>query len=447
MKLVDEVKIALELLEKKGFEGFLVGGCVRDYLMNKIPKDIDIATDAEPFEIIDIFNNYKVIETGIKHGTVTVIINSLPLEITTYRIDGEYSDNRRPDEVIFSKSLKDDVSRRDFTINAIAYNPKTGLIDYFDGIKDIRDKKVRSVGDANTRFNEDSLRILRGIRFASVLGFNIEEQTKFAMLKNKMLLKNVSFERVAVEFIKTLYGDNMQDVMMEFYSIWGVLIPELLQTVGFEQRNKYHIYDVFEHSIITAKNMENKPHLKLAGLFHDIGKPKTFSVDEKGIGHFYGHPEYSTKIVGEILSRLKFDNFTKERVMTLIKHHDVPIEICEKYIKRWLNKLTPEVFFELIDLKVADNLAQNPEFLYRQNELLQIKRIAKKILKEKQCFSLRDLCIDGNDLIGFGFRQGIEIGQILNKILNMVINNEISNDYDIIVSFIKNNYIDYRNPN
>jgi tRNA nucleotidyltransferase (CCA-adding enzyme) len=439
MKLPKEVEIALKLLEKSGFEAYLVGGCVRDSILDIKQKDFDITTDAEPNEILDTFQAYKVIETGLKHGTVTVLIHSVPLEITTYREDGNYSDNRRPDNVKFIKSLKEDLARRDFTMNAIAYNPKTGFVDYFGGVEDIQGRVIRAVGDPGKRFREDSLRILRGLRFASVYGFKIEEVTARAMLDLKELLRNISAERIAVELIKTLSGINMKQVMTEFYEVYGAVIPELLPMVGFEQQSKYHIYDVYLHSIMVAQSIENKPYFKLAALLHDIGKPITFTIDEEGTGHFYGHAEESVRIADDILSRLKLDNYTKERVLELIKYHDTLIQESDKGVKRWLNRLTPDLFFDLPELKRADKMAQNPDLVDASEDVDLIRAIAERILFEKQCFSLKDLSVDGKDLIELGYVEGKEIGEMLNLILEMVIENRLKNSKNEIKDFIDSN--------
>jgi len=438
MKLPKEVKIALKLLETSGFEAFLVGGCVRDSILDIEQKDFDITTDAEPKEILETFQEYKVIETGLKHGTVTVIINSVPLEITTYREDGNYSDNRRPDNVMFIKSLKEDLARRDFTMNAIAYNPETGFVDYFGGVEDMHRRVIRAVGESDKRFREDSLRILRGLRFASVYGFEIEVVTAQAMLDLKALLKNISAERIAVELIKTLSGINMKQVMTEFYEVYGEFIPELLPMAGFEQHSKYHIYDVYSHSIMVTQFIEDKPYFKLAALLHDIGKPITFTIDEEGAGHFYGHAEESTRIADDILTRLRFDNFTKERVLTLIQYHDSRIQESDKSVKRWLNRLTPEVLFDLLELKRADKLAQNPDLNDESEDVDAIRAMAERILSEKQCFTLKDLCVDGNDLIELGYVEGKEIGDMLNLILELVIDDKLVNRKDEIEIFISN---------
>lgn len=436
MKLPKEVEFALKLLKTSGFEAYLVGGCVRDSILDIEQKDFDITTDAEPDQVLKVFQEYRVIETGLKHGTVTVLINSVPLEITTYREDGNYSDNRRPDQVKFIKSLKEDLARRDFTMNAIAYNPETGFVDYFGGVEDIRRKVIRAVGEPDKRFREDSLRILRGLRFASAFGFEIEAGTAQAMLDLKALLKNISAERIAAELMKTLSGINMKQVMTEFCEVYGEFIPELLPMAGFEQHSKYHIYDVYLHSIMVTQSIEKKPYFKLAALLHDIGKPNTLTIDEEGTGHFYGHADESVRITDDILTRLKFDNFTKERVLSLIQYHDSRIQESDKSVKRWLNRLSPEVFFDLLELKRADKLAQNPDLSDASEDVDAIRAMAERILSEKQCFTLKDLCIGGKDLIELGYEEGKKIGEILNLVLGMVIEGELDNDKEKIESFV-----------
>ncbi|MBQ5565782.1 MAG: HD domain-containing protein, partial [Clostridia bacterium] len=331
--LPDEVKTAIEKISKNGFEAYIVGGCVRDSLLGKTPKDYDITTSASPQEVEKIFSDCRVIETGIKHGTVTVLINSMPLEITTFRIDSEYVDNRHPESVTFTKSLREDTARRDFTMNAIAYNNFTGICDFYGGETDIKNKIVRCVGNPDLRFNEDALRIMRAIRFSSVLGFEIEENTRSSIFKNKELLKNISSERIAAELVKLLCGKNAKKVLCEYIDILGVVMPELLPMKDFDQRNAHHIYDIWTHTAVAVENIEPAPILRLTALFHDIGKPECFFM-KNGQGHFYGHAAVSEKISDNILKRLKFDNTSRETITTLVKLHDIQIEETETAVKR-----------------------------------------------------------------------------------------------------------------
>ena len=433
MDLIRPALKAIEILESNGFEAFTVGGAVRDFVMKKKPSDIDIATNALPEDILKVFTpKYKVIETGLKHGTLTVVINSFHMEITTYRLDGEYIDNRHPKEVYFTKNIYEDLSRRDFTINAMAYNPRTGILDPFDGMSDIKNKLIKCVGKPDKRFKEDALRIMRTLRFASVLDFEIEEETKNAIKITKNLLENISKERISVELIKFLCGNKPKDILIEYTDVFGVFIPEILALKNFLQYNPYHIYDVLTHTGTVVENIENTFHLRLAALLHDIGKPQTFTKDENEIGHFKGHPQIGEDIARNILHNLKFDNFTISKVCTLVKYHDIHLEPNKKQIKKWLNKLGEENFFDLLKLKKADILAQNPDFLYRIDTVNEISNLAQKIIKENECFSLKHLEINGNDLINMGI-SGKDIGMILNKILDMVLNEEISNSHEILI--------------
>lgn len=434
--LPEPIKTVLHTLEVNGYDGFIVGGCVRDYLLNLEPKDFDVTTNATPQTVMHIFQDYTVIETGIKHGTVTVIVGSLPIEITTYRIDGAYSDNRHPDSISYADKIEDDLARRDFTMNAIAYNPKIGLIDPFHGKTDIQNKCIRSVGNAKNRFEEDSLRILRGLRFSSTLGFTIEDQTFQAMSETKQLLQLISAERIYIEFGKSLLGSHVKKCFLQSSHIWGVIIPELLPMVNFEQNNPHHIYDVFTHTLIVVENTPKIQHLRIAAFFHDIGKPHTYTVDEQKIGHFYGHPEKSVQIAKSVLTRLKCDNSTKEKALTLIQYHDVPIETNKRIIKRWFNKISPELFFDLIALKKADNSAKHPRHFIQQETFDTLKQIAQEIITNHECFSLKDLAISGNDLIRLGY-SGKEIGALLDDLLNKVIDGDIKNEKTILLHSLK----------
>ncbi len=429
-----EVKLAIEKLNENGYEAYIVGGCVRDSLMGCTPKDYDITTSAEPGETETVFRDFRVIETGIKHGTVTVVINNIPLEITTFRIDSEYLDNRHPKNVTFTKSLEEDTARRDFTMNALAYNNEKGLCDFYGGGSDIKNKIIRCVGDADKRFNEDALRIMRALRFSSVLGFDIEENTKTAMFNNKHLLKNISSERLASELVKLLCGENVKKILLEYIDILGVFIPELLPMKGFEQHNKHHIYDVWTHTAVAAENIDASPVLRLAALFHDVGKPQCFFMKD-GEGHFYGHAEISSAIAENVLSRLKFDNATKNTVIKLVKIHDVQIEETDKAIKRCLNKHTPPIFFMLLKLKRADTLAQSGICRDRLEYISRLEAQANELLNSNVCFSLNDLAVNGNDLIALGLKPGRQLGSILNTLLEKVISGELQNNKEVMIDY------------
>ena len=431
------VSRALTMLESAGFEAFIVGGCVRDALRGITPKDYDITTSALPEETKSVFRDYRVIETGIQHGTVTVMMEGMPLEITTYRTEGTYSDNRHPDSVSFTASLREDVARRDFTMNAIAYSPARGLIDHFGGAEDIRGGIIRCVGDPDTRFREDALRMMRGIRFASALGFAIEENTAAAIRENKERISAVSAERIRVELTKLLCGANVKNVLMDWWDVLGVVIPEILPMHGFDQKTPYHIYDVWEHTAVAVSETPPMTHLRLSALLHDIGKPPSFFTDEKGIGHFYGHPAVSEKMAEEILTRLKYDNVTRRRVVTLVREHDRIIEPTEPAVKRALSRLTPEVFFNLLAIKRADNLAQSPDYRDRLETYDRIESIAQNILAKNECISVSTLAVNGSDLIAIGMKPGKEIGEMLSRLLEQVIRGDLANDRDELLTYVK----------
>ena len=435
-------KTAVELLKKCGFEAFLIGGSVRDFIMGLPIGDIDITTNATPPEVKEVFSDFRVIETGIKHGTVTVLIDNEPLEITTYRSESTYSDNRHPDSVTFSKTLSDDVVRRDFTMNAIAYDFSDGFCDLVNGIDDIKNQTIRCIGDAETRFNEDALRILRALRFSSVLNFTIEENTKSAIHKCKDLLLNISAERIREEFVKLICGINAYNVLQEFSDVIAVFIPEIKPCVDFKQENRHHCFDVYTHTLKAVEKSSPDAIIRLALFLHDIAKPMVAHFDEKGEQHYYGHPKKSAEITEKILTRLRFDNETKNKVVTLVAFHDSPIMVNnltapdKKRIKKIMSQIGAELIFPLIEVKYCDNSAQNPEY-FRGNEFYaKAQNIINEILEEKECFSIKDLAVNGNDLMKLGFT-GKKIGETLNLLLDLVISEKIANKYDDILSYLK----------
>lgn len=434
-------KIAVETLKSYGFEAFLIGGSVRDYIMELPIGDIDITTNATPQQVEEVFKDFRVIETGLKHGTVTVLIDGEPLEITTYRCEGTYSDNRHPDSVTFSKSLADDVVRRDFTMNGIAYDFGNGFCDLVGGIEDIKNKTIRSIGDAETRFREDALRILRALRFSAVLGFEIEENTKKAIHKCRELLKNISAERIREEIVKLICGKNAYSVLAEYSDVICVFIPEFKACVGFEQKNRHHIYDVYTHILKAVECSKPDPVIRLALLFHDIGKPAVAYFDEDGEQHFYSHPKISAEITEEIMTRLRFDNDTKNKVVTLVKFHDSPIMLNNadkpdrKRLKRIMSQIGKALIFDLIEIKRCDNLAQKPRYYRGDNFYTETLNVINEIISENECFSVKDLKINGNDLIALGYK-GKEIGEKLNACLDAVIDGKVENDKQELVKFI-----------
>ena len=423
-------------MEEKGYEIYLVGGFVRDFIMKKKADDADFTTNASPEETLEVFKSFNTLETGIKHGTVTVIINHKPFEITTFRTEKGYSDCRHPDKVSYAEKIEDDLSRRDFTVNSIAYSPARGFVDLYNGKEDLERKIIRCVGEPEKRFTEDALRIMRALRFSSVLSFSIEEETEKAMFKCKDLLLHISKERIFIELSKMLCGENIREVLSKYSDILSVVIPEIKEMKGFQQHNFHHIYDVLNHTAVVVENAPALPHLRFAALFHDCGKPDCFSLDENGVGHFYSHASISARKADEALQRLRCDNKTRERVVRLIKLHDAPIEENEIVIKKKISKYGEDLFFSLIELKRADTLGLAPEFHSRKEHFDILQSIAKKVLSEKPCFTLKDLAVNGNDLTELGF-YGREIGEKLKILLNAVIENKVRNEKEDLISYLK----------
>ena len=428
IRLPKQVQTVISRLNAAGHEAWLVGGSVRDAFMGKEPHDFDMATSALPDEVMRVFSGERVIETGLKHGTVTVLIGGMPLEITTFRAGGSGE---------YAKTLREDMLHRDLTMNAIAYHPEHGFEDPFGGCEDIRRGIIRCVENAEERILEDPLRIMRAARFSSVFGFAIEPETQSAMDKHRQRLLGVSAERLASELIKLLCGRDARRVLVEQIDAIGVFIPEILPMKGFDQRNPHHIYDVLEHTAAAVENVPSEPVLRLTMLLHDIGKPYTFTLAENGIGHFYGHAAVSTEKADAILSRLKLDNFTRERVVQLIRYHDHVIEPETRLVKRMLGRLTPEVFDQLILVKRADNMAQHPDYRSRQSDLDELARIKAEVLESQQCFSLKDLALNGRDLIALGAKPGPRLGEMLEKLLEAVINEEAENTREALSAYAK----------
>lgn len=441
MTLSNNAERLISVIEQQGYKAYAVGGCVRDYLLGRDCDDVDIATSATPFDIEQILtdNCISFIETGLKHGTVTALLDGESFEITTYRTDGSYLDSRHPENVSFVTNLREDLSRRDFTINALAYNDSRGIVDAFGGQQDIKDRLIRAVGDPDTRFKEDALRIMRAIRFSSVLSFEIESKTKKALFNNKELLKNVSVERLFAELSKLLLGDNVFNTLVEYRDIIAVIIPELEAIFNVPQNTNWHIYDVWEH---TCKSVECAPKdlsLRLTMLLHDIGKAYTKTTDALGFDHFRGHQQISAYYAEGVLKRFKVSNEIFNRVMSLVPIHDMHIGTDEKKIKRWLSKVGEAQLRDLVEVKRADKLAQNPKMTQPELEKLNItESLIDIILSKGEPFSVKDLAVNGNDLIALGYK-GKEIGECLNTILNAVIDGKVENDKSKLIVFIKNN--------
>lgn len=430
------VYFIIQELEKCGHEAYMVGGCVRDSVLGRTPHDYDICTSATPDEIIQAFPYEEIIPTGLQHGTVTILINKEPFEVTTYRIDGDYSDNRRPDNVTFTNNLIEDLQRRDFTINAMAYNPKTGLIDPFNGLEDIKEETIRCVGSAKDRFGEDALRILRTIRFASQLGFVIDPDTDWEIHQQHKRLENISVERINSEFCKIVSSDIFCVQLLLYKDVFSLFIPELKSMFDFQQNNPYHAYDVFGHTVHAIKQCEtNDLVVRLAVFFHDFGKPHSYQDGEDGIRHFKCHGKVSAEITDSIMKRLRFDNETRNNVVELVYYHDATFEVGKKYVKRWLNKIGEKQFRRLLEVRRADIKGQKPDYEKSRIEKVDnIENILEEILSEKSCFSLKNLAVNGNDVKEvMKLKEGKDVGHWLNEILKRVIDGELENNKDDLV--------------
>ena len=434
VKLPPNVDKIIHTLQDNGYEAYAVGGCVRDSILGRVPGDWDITTSAMPEETKALFQ--KTFDTGIEHGTVTVLLDGEGYEVTTYRIDGEYEDSRHPKEVTFIRCLEEDLLRRDFTINAMAYNQKDGLVDLFGGIQDINRKVIRCVGDAHARFSEDALRILRGIRFAAQLGFEIEEDTRVGMKELAPTLKNISAERIQVELVKTLLSPN-PTLIYDAYEL-GItkqFIPELDQMMETEQENPHHKYNVGEHTLCAIKNIRNDKVLRLTMLLHDSGKPVTKTYDENNVAHFMGHSLESECVARTVLKRLKFDNDTLNKVTKLVFYHDYRMPATDKSVRRAMNKIGEDLFSYYLEVCRADILAQsNFERDEKISHLDKIQEIYQEILEKGQCVSLKTLAVSGKDLIRAGMKPGKEIGDKLGEFLELVLDNPELNTKEELLS-------------
>lgn len=430
------VYFIIQELEKHGHEAYMVGGCVRDSVLGRKPHDYDICTSATPDEILQAFPYEEIIPTGLQHGTVTILINKEPFEVTTYRIDGDYSDNRRPDNVTFTKNLVEDLRRRDFTINAMAYNPKTGLIDPFNGMEDIKYKKIRCVGSAEDRFNEDALRILRAIRFEAQLNFAGLPETMFEIERQYERLNNISIERINSEFCKIVASEQFCVELVLYPNVFSLFIPELKDLIGFQQNNPYHAYDVFDHTVYAIEKCESDDLVvRLAVFFHDFGKPHSYQDGEDGIRHFKGHGKISADITDSIMKRLRFDNETRNNVVELVYYHDATFEVGNKYVKRWLNKIGEKQFRRLLEVRKSDIKGQKPDYEESRIEKVNnIENILDEILQGQECFSLKDLAVNGNDVKqAMNLKEGKDIGYWLNEILKRVMDGELKNRRDDLI--------------
>lgn len=431
--LPEKVRFILERLEANGFEGYAVGGCVRDSILGKQPNDWDITTSAAPEEVKMIFPH--TFDTGIEHGTITVLIDREGFEVTTYRIDGAYDDCRHPREVCFTSSLTEDLRRRDFTINAMAYNERAGLVDAFDGLGDLEKGTVRCVGNARERFGEDALRMMRAVRFSAQLGFEIEDQTAEAVRELAPALKMISAERIQTELVKLLESAHPDWIRKAWeLGITAVILPEFDRIMEQPQNNAHHIYSVGEHTLRTLEHIPADKVLRLTMLMHDMGKPETAALDEKGIYHFRGHAAGSALIAKRILKRLKFDNDTSGKVYKLVLNHSLYPEMTPEGVRRGIFRLGEELFPLFLQVKRADVMGQSPSVQEKKLAYLeQIRQIYGEVLERGDCLSLRMLAVTGNDLIRDGMRPGKELGLILNQLLDEVLADPEKNQRDSLL--------------
>ena len=431
MHFPENVKEIINKLETAGFEACAVGGCVRDSLLGLNPPDYDIATSALPAEIKEVFADYKLVDIGEKHGTIAVIVSGEKIEITTFRCDGDYSDSRRPDSVVFTRDLLSDLSRRDFTVNAMAYSEKSGLTDPFGGEQDLKNNILRCVGEPEKRFTEDALRIMRALRFMAERGFSCEEKTRTALFNLKDRLSLIAPERIRVEFDRMLLGDYTESIILEYIDIIGVFVPEILASVNFEQHSGYHIYDVLTHTAKTISAAPKERVLRLTMFFHDIAKPECFTM-KAGSGSFKGHAEKGAEIAASVMRRLRYDNATLHKVKLLIKHHDDDARTDDISIKKLLNKFGFETFMQLCEVQFADDSAKAEFVDKRKNDRMFIFKRAREIAESGECYMLSQLAVNGGDLVEAGFK-GAEIGEKLQELLMLVIEGKLENDKNILL--------------
>ena len=429
ISIPENVKLIMQTLLQNGFDAYVVGGCVRNAMMGIMPHDWDICTDAKPDEMKRVFSGFATHDFGLKHGTLVVMAENEPLEVTTYRIDGVYTDNRHPESVTFTDDLTADLSRRDFTVNAMAYNHIKGIVDPYGGEQDVRDNVLRCVGVSDLRFHEDALRILRGLRFASVYGFEIEKQTARSIKQNAGLLRNIAQERIREELTGLLCGKNVLSVADEFRDVIAVAIPELEETFDFPQNSKHHQFDVWRHILRSVAYVESDPLLRVTMLLHDIGKPRACTTDENGFNHFKGHQQISAEMSEIILKRLRFPNAFVQSCLQLIMYHDVRFDGSEKQVKHVLQALGKDQMRLLFKVQRADIAAQSD---YRRAEKLaavdKAELQTEEVLRQNRCFSLKQLAVNGADLIALGIPEGRAVGSALNELLTLVISNDLPNE-------------------
>lgn len=438
MQLPKYVYEVLKKLQDSGYEAYCVGGCVRDYLLGQCPDDYDVTTSALPEQIMKVFGGYKLLTVGLKHGTVTVIIDKKPVEITTYRVDGDYKDHRHPSEVRFTPCLEEDLARRDLTINAMAYCPETGIIDPFGGQNDLKNGIIRCVGDPMKRFDEDGLRILRALRFASRYGFEIDKYTSDAVHRLRYLLSFISAERINNELCGILTG-SCGDILYNYSDVICEIIPEMYPCIGFEQHSKYHDKTVYGHIVATVAASEPTVEARLTMLLHDIGKPASFFMKD-GVGHFYGHADVSCEIAVKIIERLRFSNKIADEVLFLIKNHGIVINDDTRSIRRGLSRYGTERFLKLIRVHYYDTCGKAPAYFGEKDLFDSIEKHTREYLENEPPMNLKQLKVNGSDISKFGIT-GREIGEALSFLLEQVIDGNCENDKDSLLTLIKNKYM------
>ena len=437
--LPERVEEILRRLEAAGYEAWCVGGAVRDTLLGRVPGDWDVTTNAPPGRVLELFAPHAA-PTGLQHGTVTVSGGGGWVEVTTYRRDGTYSDSRHPDQVEFTGSLEEDLSRRDFTVNAIALNRRGEVRDPFHGREDLVRRVLRAVGEPERRFREDALRILRGLRFASKLGFAIEPDTAAALRRCAPLLEKIAVERIQAELSGLLCGDGAAETLLAYPDVLGVFLPEILPCVGFDQHSPYHCYDVWEHTARSVAAVRPLPVLRYTMLLHDLGKPGSFQLGEDGRGHFYGHWRKSVELGDRILQRLRVDNHSRKQILTLVERHDCDLALNPRSVRRNLARYGEETVRLLLEVKRADNLAQAAAYRDRQGLLDEWEALLDGVLAEGSCFSLKQLAVRGGDLAGLGL-EGPAIGRALQSLLEQVIDNKLPNERAVLLEYVKENLL------
>lgn len=439
MKIVLPRKVLMIInnLQFHGYEAFAVGGCVRDSILAKRPEDWDITTSAKPEQIKKLFR--RTVDTGIKHGTVTVLLGKDSFEVTTYRVDGAYEDSRHPKEVRFTNRLEEDLKRRDFTINAMAYNDEVRLVDVFGGMQDLNHHLIRCVGDPEERFSEDALRILRAVRFSAQLNFPIEPNTAAAVRKLAPTLKNISAERIRTELVKLLVSAHPERIRDAYeLGITQIILPEWDAMEGVTQNTPHHKYNVAEHTIRAMKNVKRDKILRLTMLFHDMGKPAVKTTDENGRDHFRGHALVSEETARRVMRRLKFDNETVKTVARLVCYHDYRVEATSQNVRRAMNRIGVELFPYYLAVRMADAKAQST---YQRREkienIVEMRRLYKETLQQEDCVTLRQLAVGGHELMELGMKPGREIGSMLSELLEYVIDDPSRNTKEILCDYVK----------